>query len=392
MTQFPVSEGDLRSVTPRDAVRYLRTRGWVESGRVRYSMQWRLHLGDHEYIALLPAVTELADYPDRMAELLETVSEAEDRSILAVHADMVLTDADTQEITTRPNTPSGTIPLLEGASAVARIRDLILGAATAEVLDEPRLVLPRNKPKRAKEFLSQALLDTTKSGSYIFRIKMPIGAHPSSASSDNGVSRIEPAELPFGRKVAQRLYQSVHAAHEAANLSSATDDLTSFSERTDQGISADLCESLAGLGGESGNGFSIAFGWSPLWSVPNSYNQPRVNFPSHLVPLLSSAAELLRTEDPAPETYAQAFIFGPSSSLTREGSAGGHILVTASQGSTDELLGRQILVRLSADQYDLAAYAHSRHQDLIFRGTVIRQGRRYEMADPTSFVANTNSP
>ncbi|MGW8326779.1 hypothetical protein ACWGLE_02590 [Streptomyces sp. NPDC055897] len=388
MTGLPVAEGDLRALTPRDAARYLRTRGWVEGERVRYSMRWRLRLGDHEHTVLLPAITELTDYPNRMADLLQDLAQAEGRTVLSVHADMVLTNVDTQEITTRPNTPSGTIPLLEGTTAVARVKDLLLSAATAEVLDEPRLVLPRNKPRRAREFLSQALLGTTKPGSYIFSVQIPVEAHPQSSPPSNVSRRADTAELPFGRRVSQRLYEAVHAAHKAAVLSTESGDLTVFAEQARRGVSADLCESLAGLAGEAGNGFTIAFGWSPRWSVPHTYTQPRAEFSAELLPSLFGAAEMFRNNDPTPESYPQALVLGPSLSLTRVGTDGGHILVAAGQGTTTELQGRQIRVLLSAEQYDQAAHAHAQHYDLIFQGTVVRQGRTYEMADPTRFVVS----
>jgi hypothetical protein len=302
---------------------------------------------------------------------------------------MVLTDVDTQEITTRPNTPSGTIPLLVGTAAVTRVKDLLLSAATAEVLDEPRLVLPRNKPRRAKEFLNQALLGTTKPGSYIFSVQIPVEVHPGLLPPSEVPRRTERAEPPFGRRVSQRLYEAVHAARKAATLSRESGDLAIFAEQARQGVSADLCESLAGLAGESGNGFAITFSWSPRWSAPPTYTEPRADFPAELMPSLVSAAEMLRNEDPAPESYPQALVLGPALSLTRVGPQGGHILVAAGQGTTEDLQGRQIRVQLSAEQYDRAAQAHAQHQDLIFQGTVVRQGRTYEMANPTRFVVSS---
>ncbi|WP_329222299.1 hypothetical protein OG352_34325 [Streptomyces sp. NBC_01485] len=389
MTGFPVAEDDLRALTPRDAARYLRTRGWVEGERVRYSMRWRLRLGDREHTVLLPAMTALTDYPNRMADLLQDLGQVEGRTVVSVHADMVLTDVDTQEIRTQPNTPSGTIPLLEGAAAVTRVKDLLLSAATAEVLDEPRLVLPRNKPRRAKEFLNQALLGTAKPGSYIFSVQIPVEAHPGSPSNTVVPRRTATAELPFGRRVSQRLYEAVHAARKAAMLSTESGDLAVFAEQARLGVSADLCESLAGLAGDAGNGFAITFGWSPRWSVPHTYTQPRADFSAELLPSLSGAAEMLRSDDPTPESYPQALILGPSLSLARVGTDGGHILVAAGPGTNEELRGRQIRVRLTGEQYDQAAHAHAQHHDLIFQGTVVRQWRTYEMAHPTRFVVSS---
>ncbi|MEU9369519.1 hypothetical protein AB0D71_33565 [Streptomyces avermitilis] len=98
---------------------------------------------------------------------------------------------------------------------------------------------------------------------------------------------------------------------------------------------------------------------------------------------------MLRSDDPTPESYPQALVLGPSLSLTRVGTDGGHILVAAGPGTNEELQGRQIRVQLTGEQYDQAAHAHAQHHDLIFQGTVVRQGRMYEMAHPTRFVVSS---
>ncbi|GAA2133318.1 hypothetical protein GCM10009760_09360 [Kitasatospora kazusensis] len=389
MTPFPLTEQQIRDIAPRDAARYLRTHGWQETGSVRFSARWTL--SDREATVLLPVLSDLADYPNRMGELLERLAVVENRTVLDIHGDMVLTDTDSQEIISRPATPSGTVPLIAGARAVSSIRDLLLSAATAEVLDEPRLVLPRNKPKRAKDFLGQALLGPSKAGSYVFSVRIPLGDDPQAdlTASARAAARLGAAPLPppFGRRVAQRLYRAVHAARDAAAQSMEADDLGAFELQAEHGVSADLCQALTGIGESSEDGFAVRFSWSPRWSVPHSFSAPRADFPQDLVAVLAAGADQLRASDPSPQVYPDALILGPSISLTRaKDQNGGVILVAAGPGSTPELAGHQIRIRLEPEHYDKTAAAHSRHHDLLFQGTVIKSGNSYSMEAATRIV------
>jgi hypothetical protein len=394
MTGFPIPQEDLLKVTPRDGARYLRTRGWREAGLARFCMRWTLSLGERDAAVLLPAFTDLTDYAGRMAELLQALANVEGRPVQAVHADMVLTEVDTQQISVSPDSPSGTITVAEGVAASRRISDLLLSAATTEVLNEPRLALPRNKPKRAKEFLAQALFGPSWPGSYVFSVRIPISDAGTNVRRAHQSWDVRTNMPPFPRRVSQRLYEAVLAAHDAAAEAADFGALDGFAERAPQGVSADLCEALAGLATSSRNGFSVSFAWSPLWPVPHSYTRPLARFPADYVPILEDASALLRGEDPRPATYSRARIIGPSVALRRpEQGEGGVITVLPRSASSQDLVARRINIRLSsAADYDEAARAHWQERDLVVEGDIVRRGNAYDMAQPESFAVAPEPP
>ncbi|MFF8262071.1 hypothetical protein [Streptomyces virginiae] len=380
MTTIGVPEDELERLRPHDVAHYLRSRGWQEAGRVRYSRRWERDWAGRARRLLLPMDTDLADFADRMADLVGALAELESRPPTAVLQDLRATGLDVQYIRTMPSTPSGTIPVQAGVLAVTSARDLLMAAACHTI--EPRLVQPRRKPRAARDFVDSARFGPTVPGSYILSVQVPLperDVQPSLFGDD---------PEPFARSVSRRMYRAVAAAHTAAEEATEADDSAPFTEAVGDGVSADLCEALAGIGGHDGRGtssahaFSIDFAWSPRWRVPPM--DSLAPFSPRLVHALREGAQDLRQQEPEPGVT----VIGRSTKLKRAAEYGpGEVTVEAVVLGVAGKIGpkRQIHVTLAEDEYTRATDAHAQGRTLKIEGDLARRGTYYELTRITAF-------
>ncbi|MEV6844695.1 hypothetical protein [Actinoplanes sp. NPDC051411] len=95
-----------------------------------------------------------------------------------------------------------------------------------------------------------------------------------------------------------RLYDAVRAAHAAANEAlTDANGLDVFTEAVSQGVTANLCEALVGLGGEAGHPFELSLRLAPSRPLRSAPFAP-VRFRRDHLPVLSSAARELRERVP----------------------------------------------------------------------------------------------
>ncbi|EST38692.1 hypothetical protein N566_05925 [Streptomycetaceae bacterium MP113-05] len=391
-TTVGIAEHELERLRPRDVAQYLHSRGWEPGRRVRYSVRWeREWEGQHRRV-LLPLDSGLADYADRMADLLAALAEIEGRPPAAVHRDLTLAGLDVQHIRTKPRTPSGSIPVEDGVLAVTSARDLLMAAACDTVAGETRLVQPRRKPQRAKDFVGSARFGPTEPGSYVFTVQVPLPQASSDGSLFEETPELDMAPEPFERKVSRRLYEAVSEAREVAGRVAATDDSTVLNRSAAHGVSADLCEALAGIGGHdgsdgrdrrTGHGFSVGFAWSPRWPVP--YRSAVASFPHGLVPVLREVAQELRSNEPD----RGVTVVGRLVRLQRAADVGpGKVTVEARlMKENGDLTGqqRQIHLYLTEEDYDRATDAHRTRRDVRFEGDLARRGNYHELTRLTGF-------
>ncbi|MET9953425.1 hypothetical protein ABZ135_18000 [Streptomyces sp. NPDC006339] len=392
MTAVGVPERELERLRPRDVERYLRQRGWRPGGRVRYSRRWEREWDGRQRRVLLPMDRDLADYADRMSDLIGALAEVEGRPPAAVHQDLTLSGLDVQYIRTMPSTPSGTIPVPAAVLAVTSARDLLMAAACDTVLDGPRLVHPRRKPQRAKDFVESARFGPTSPGSYVFQVQVPLPEEVPQGHLFEDVPEWDMTPAPFARKVSLRMYEAVSAARWAAGLADARDDSSPFAEGADLGISADLCEALAGMGGHDGrdgrdpatlHGFSLSFAWSPRWPAPREARP--LTFSPREVHILREGAQDLRRQEPE----RGVTVVGRTTRLKRAADFGpGEVTIVARlMRENGDLVGqeRQIHLHLTEAEYDRATDAHRERRDLRIEGDLSRRGNYHELTRITGF-------
>jgi len=353
-------------IDPAGIVAYLQASGWRQTGSYGRALIWTRTVDGAEAEVLVPSSADLRDYPARLAELVNTLSTVEGRLMADVAQDLRSPTLDVQYIRTMPDGPSGSIPLHEGYLALKGVHDLFLAAATSAVSTARPTVLPSQKPQQARGFLDQVRLGQTSRGSYVLRVETPLPEFLEPVSS---------------REVLLHLYQAASAAHEAAARSSSSrnGDLTPFVERVGDGVSANLCEALADIGGQRRSAFEIRFAWAP--ASPVGLDTPAVRFDKPSITALRAGAKYLR-EFPVTET---ATVVGRVVDLHRTPTDRlGRVQVEGVVEAGGQRHEDRVTMRLAAQDYDLALSAHGRKHPLRVTGQMRHTGRHFEISRVSS--------
>lgn len=374
-------EDALISPYPRNVRLYLRIHGWTRAPiQPNQPDIWTLPASEGAYEVIAPS-SQALDYPRRMAELLRTVSIAEDRSELEVLRDLVTLAFDIQQVHSEHGGPPGTAPLRDAAEAFEAVRTMLNAALIS--FEERRLVLPTRRPARAAELMSRVLAGPATEGSYVISIWVPVP--PQLRPDEDGVL-FEPEELgadePYERSATRFLNRALSATHAAAREALSGDiGIDAFVRRENEGVSANLCESLVGLGGQDTTPFDVHFSWAlerPVHEVTST-----IRFDTETIPVLREAARTLRSWIPEDNVR----ISGNVVRLHREGNygAGEASIAGVVSGDPEEKL-RRVSVSLAEEDYRQAITAHESFAGVEIVGSLIQRGNRLYLRDPREFV------
>ena len=378
-----IDEQALASPAPRNIRLYLRMHGWQRQSEASATPDvWAQETQEGTYEVIAPSSKDARDYLQRVAELLRTVSIAEDRSELDLLRDLTEVSYDIQNIHTHFSSPPGTAPLRDAAEAFAAAQAM-LSASTA-ALEAPRLVLPSRRPSRTSELMKKVLAGPTREGSYVISIWVPV---PPRLTQDEDLVLFEDPSEPFEREATKHLNRALTAAHAAASEALTGDDgLDAFLRREDTGISANLCEALVGLAGEEGVGFDVQFAWS--LDRPVAGLEPRVRFNEESIPVLGEAARELRAMLPEDEVRLRGNVVR----LHREEQLGSGE-VTIAGWIVDDPQGkiRRVSLNLAESDYQRAIQAHQSFTDVEVVGSLFQRGTRTHLRDARSFELMSSS-
>src|SRR5262249_40239707 len=133
------------------------------------------------------------------------------------------------------------VPLDEGATFIQKAKDMMLAAACAAV--NPRVYYPSRKPAQAMDYIRRARLGQTEPGSFIVTILSPV---PPSLADPSG--HFIALEEPYERQVTRVLAGALDSVRRAAEDAASTGQVNGFIQAVPSGVSANLCDALAGMG------------------------------------------------------------------------------------------------------------------------------------------------
>ncbi len=359
----------LNSLRPVDLIAYLRASGWNREADIgNKASVWVKPDGPQPQDVVVPLRRDAADFALRIAEVLGKLEFVEQRSQEDIVKDLITTSADLVRIRSlSAGAADGTIPLDVGVAFVEHAREMILAAACATVAPSP--YWPRRKPLRAAEFMENVRMGQTEQGSYVLTIHSPV---PPALRAD------ALAESPFERQVMQMLTRSLVSVREAAQLAVETGDLLPFRAAVHNGVSANLCDALVGLGRVSpNNGIEVSVSWSR--SRPNN-GSPRSTtaISSDFIPVIQEASRLFKETEPR-DDYE---LFGFVEKLERPvGVITGHVSVNA---LIDER-PRRVLLELAEPEYEVALQAHKESRPITCVGDLRKEGRSFQLQNPRQF-------
>jgi RNase P/RNase MRP subunit p29 len=362
-----VDEEALSKLRPRNIRLYLRTHDWLRREEPGGSDVWTRPGQGGVYEVIAPSSHEKRDFVMRVSELLRTISIAEDRSEIDVMRDMATMTFDVQYFCTHHAGPTGTAPLRTAAEAFNAAVGLI--SASTATIEEPRLVLPSRRSTATNNFMKKLLAGPTIDGSYVIPVLVPL---PPRLTPEEDPVLFDGSSEPFERIATRHLNESLVATRTAAHEILNGKGLEAFTERSADGVSANLCEALFSLAGDDDEeSVDVRFAWAldrPLPGLPG-----RVVFPSEALRVVKEAAREIRERIPEEEVVLRGNVVR----LYRDTEQGpGEVTVAGSIVDDPSEKLRKVSVSLTQPDYEIALMAHKTFADVEMVGSLLRRGTR----------------
>jgi hypothetical protein len=368
----------LAALRPLEVVSYLRSKGWTKS-REKAS-EWSTWVcADHEgeeFEVTVPLNHQFRDFAVRMGGVLQVLESFEGRSQLQIFHDLVVIGADVIRLRLADvELADASVPLDEGATFVQKAKDMMLAAACAAV--NPRVYYPSRRPAQAMDYIRRARLGQTEPGSFIITIISPV---PPSLAGPNG--QLFGFEEPYERQVTQTLAAALNSVRQAAEDAAASGSVESFVHAVPSGVSANLCDALAGMGSstQAGRAFDIQFSWSrnrPL--SPEVVVPSRIFFNTDVFPVLRQAAVYLKESSHREEFEVRGSVV---KLVREEGADTGKVTI---HGLIDDQ-PRKVVVELRDADYHEAVTAHDQARFVRCSGVLVREGRGFRLHEPFDFT------
>ena len=361
----------MKALRPLEVAAYLRSRAWMsrEAGTGRASV-WTGGVGNEEYEVLLPLDASIRDFALRMGDVLRVLAVAEQRSQEEIYADLLTTTADVLRIRIEDaDLQDGTLPIEVHARMAQKARDLMLAAACAAT--EARAVWHTRKPTQAVEEVRRVRIGQTERGSYVVTVITRV-----SPELHVPKERLFETEVPFERRMTQMLASSLFHLERAAEAAALSGEFAIFDESVPRGISANLCDAVAGLWGEDERfrNVEFSFSWSPA-RPPEPNTVRSVRFTADRIPVIREAGRLLREASPVADFELEGAVV----KLERaDGALTGKVTILGQV----EGKPRRVVFELGDPNYHLAVLAHDQFKALRCFGSLVREGRSFILQNP----------
>lgn len=367
-------------ISPVALASYLRARGWHRgpemTGGLAQTWAWRVSddgAADEIVEVIVPDDREMRDFRRRVRETLETLGEIERRSQLDILADIQCISSDVIRWRwIQASSEDGTIPLEQGHQFFALVRNQLLAAACSAV--EPLQFFASRKPAPAVEFLRQARLGQSERGSYVVTVHSPVPpAMP--------VSGLEDEPEPFERRVTVTLSKALHCLRRVATETVSGGQPFESTELSREGVSANLCESVAAMLAAGGVRRDIEVRFSFSGSRPATGNPAVVTrFSSDLSPIIGEIGKVLRETATRDDFELSGFVTDLSRGPTDQNGIAGV------QGLVDEAY-RRVEIEVGAADYDsILTPAHRDRQMIHCEGELQKiKGKTYRLMNARGF-------
>lgn len=373
----------LLTIRPLDVTVYLRNTGWQET---ESNGAWSVWVRNTEYgIAelMVPLDKLKRDYLLRISDVVNALEEVENRSSLAIVADLTNPSADIIRLPANYNSAAdGTITIEDGIAFVSNIREMMLAGACSAI--KPRPIHPTRKPNDAVSYVNRIRLGQTERGSYVFKIISNVAPRLTADQKTQGELFESTEHDPFERKVTTTLAKALEAMGHAAQRAASTGNIDPFDEAVALGLSANLCDAVVALAGkmDPSKGLPIRFTWSA--ARPIDVNVPTlVVLTDDMLPFIQEAGRVFREKLPEPDVEVRGYVV----SLRRgESDPTGIVQIV----DVDNPRGRKISVELFDTDYQRALDAHRDGKIVQCSGELRKQGRDYVLMNHSGIVLHSD--
>ncbi|MXZ22552.1 MAG: hypothetical protein F4Y84_18470 [Caldilineaceae bacterium SB0665_bin_25] len=357
----------LSSLTILSVRAYLNSRGWVAEGK--WGNRATIYSTESEgrrWEYLCPLRDTIADYAESMAEAVEILATVEGRSQLEVFQDLAGTGADVIHLRSANGLSKEALSLRQNAEMFTDAYDMLASAARAA--EKPKAAFRGAISRDVAGYLDEVQPLPGFHEGYILTLHSPVPAG-FGRQRDFG----DEFTAPFPRRATSQLARALSRTTKALDQVVAEGSLDSFEKGVEDGVSANLCDSVAALA-NSGRGISIGLFWAGV--RPSNLPDSQFQFSEHSADILTEAAKFLRRCGPSPDERIMAQVV----QLEREPHEfDGRAVILALR---DE--GRPIRLQVEFEQpvYNLVIQAFEKRSFISLDGDIFPIGNRYELRSP----------
>jgi len=362
----------LLSLTPAQLRGYLVSHGWREESKIKdiASVWHRPESDKQDFEILQPEVQSIKDFSDRVLDMLQVLSDFEERTLEDVFRDISNYFADLIRIRIfHDDVKNGSIPLDDGVLLIEKAKDL-LASATLSTLSKKKY-FTGSRPPDVANFMDKVRLGQTEIGSYVINIIAPLDSQESKK-----YDLLE--KISFSRIVTMTLDKGLGAISSTVDHFKRNNNLSVFEEAVEKGVSANLCDALIGLTGEKhSRDVNISISFSKFEPEEEDLKIEHL-FRSDIVPYLEQASEYLKENYIMPNITISGFV----KKLDREkDKVYGLVTVTAVVEDKD----RNVTFELSEIDYLDAIHAHENKQEVQCTGDLYISPRSAKLINNTNF-------
>ena len=357
-----------RTLGLRGVHAYLSANGWIRAeSRSRDTADIYVWSEDEREAAIIPASERYGDYGTRIYQVAAQVGRAEGRSVLSVLTDLSLAESDVVRVRLPNADEDNTVKLADGAAALEDAKRMLLAAACSA--DRPQRMYRAGRNKLAADYLRKVRLGQTEPGSFVINLLSPVPPFLGEQAS------LLPEE-PFERKVTRRLVSGLRASREAMDrVNRGTARIDEFEKRLREGVSANLCRSVARLT-EVGKGLEVTVSWA--LTRPEDTAAPKrvaVGFTPPDVAVLDEAARVLSDRQERTNEDIQGYV----SRLARD-KADPQGTATIKAFVDGRLTSVQAV--FDSSDYSEITRAHDHRLSVSLEGDLRREGQRWRLRNP----------
>ena len=346
---------------------YLNSREWTDAG-VWGERPITIFAREHDgrtWEILVPHQDTIAGYAENMAEAVAVLAEVEGRSQLEVFYDLSATSCDVVRLHSLNGVAKEPLSLRRSADLLQGSYGM-LGYAARSV-DNPSAAYRGGPNAEVADYLDNVrpIPGYAEGYSLTLHSSVPVGIGAQKDLWGN-------EQLPFARRVTNRLAQALGYAENAVPEAIRTATLDPFIDAKNYGVSANLCDSVAELV-KRGKGIEINLNWAGV--RPANIQTARFPFSINSAEVLDEAAKFLRTNEPS---YAEP-IRAQVVRLEREPDEfdGRADILTSRDGQLT-----RIKVEFPESSYDMVIEAFRDHRLISLTGDIHKIGNRYELRQP----------
>jgi len=356
----------LSAISPAALSAYARGEGWQKTES--YGHHSDVYEAADKPEIILPRTSRLGDYSTVVSKLIAIFSAAAEQDEWVTYRTLVGADRDVLRIRVVGDGDDGSMPIDSGVEIVSQSRQMLLAAACAVRIPQPLYRAGANR--EASEYMRRVKLGQTEQGSFVVTLLAPVPPLLQPQLSPNWIGL---DDEPFERQVTRRLVNALEATRRALELTTSGEGGGAFESAVGEGVSANLCEAVAGLIVQS-SGLDISLTWARTRPTPEV--QRKITFSPSDAEILSEAARTFRARHPKPDVS----LFGTVHKLKRdrdeiEG------LVTL-KAVIDERL-QSVRAVLGQANYNVAVQAHAEKTPVVIRGDLERVGQRWQLTNAT---------